>query len=58
MSYIGGYRGSPAANLLEAADGARTERTKLGAHFQSYSKKATAGAVLGASVAYPLQGAG
>jgi len=57
VAYIGGYQGSPAANLLDALGAAEEVRKELGVHFVAHPNEASAAAIFGASINFPLRGA-
>lgn len=57
VSYVGGYQGSPISHLMDVLADANDILEDLGVNFQSSANEATAGAMLSASVMYPLRGA-
>jgi indolepyruvate ferredoxin oxidoreductase alpha subunit len=57
VSYVGGYQGSPISHLMDVLADARGIMEELGIHFESSASEAAAGAMLAASVNYPLRGA-
>ena len=57
VSYVGGYQGSPVSHLMDVLADADEVLTELGVHFENSASEATAAAMLGASVHYPLRGA-
>ncbi len=57
ISYVGGYQGSPISHLMDVLGDAREIMADLGIHFESSASEAAAGAMLAASVNYPLRGA-
>lgn len=57
VSYVGGYQGSPVSHLMDVLADADEVLNELGVHFESSTSEATAAAMLGASVHYPLRGA-
>ena len=57
VSYVGGYQGSPISHLMDVLSDAREIMAELGIHFESSASEAAAGAMLAASVNYPLRGA-
>jgi indolepyruvate ferredoxin oxidoreductase alpha subunit len=57
VAYVGGYQGSPVSHLLDVLADAREILDDLGVHFESSASEATAAAMFGASVHYPLRGA-
>ena len=57
VSYVGGYQGSPISHLLDVMVQAREYLDELGVHVEACSNEASAAAMLGASIHYPLRGA-
>jgi len=57
VSYVGGCQGSPVSHLMDVLADASEVLDELGVHFESSASEATAAAMLGASVHYPLRGA-
>ena len=57
VAYVGGYQGSPVSHLMDVLADASETLDELGVHFDSSASEATAAAMLGASVHYPLRGA-
>ena len=57
IAYVGGYQGSPAANLLDTMGAASAVRDELGVRFISHPNEASAAAMLGASINFRLRGA-
>jgi indolepyruvate ferredoxin oxidoreductase alpha subunit len=57
VAYIGGYQGAPVSHLLDVMVQARPYLDTLGVHVQACSNEASAAAMLGASIHYPLRGA-
>jgi indolepyruvate ferredoxin oxidoreductase, alpha subunit len=57
VSYIGGYQGSPVSNLLDVMVQAQDELNELGIHVEPCTNEASAAAMLGASIMYPVRGA-
>jgi len=57
VAYVGGYQGSPVSHLMDVLADASDIMEELGVHFESSASEATAAAMLGASVHYPLRGA-
>ncbi len=57
MAYIGGYQGAPVSHLLDVLVQARPYLDTLGVHVEACSNEASAAAMLGASLHYPLRGA-
>jgi len=57
VSYVGGYQGAPISHLLDVMVQARPYLDELGVHVQACSNEASAAAMLGASIHYPVRGA-
>ena len=57
VSYVGGYQGAPVSHLLDVMVDAEDLLTELGVHVETCSNEASAAAMLGASINYPLRGA-
>jgi indolepyruvate ferredoxin oxidoreductase alpha subunit len=57
VSYVGGYQGSPVSHLLDVMVQAREEMDALGVHVEACTNEASAAAMLGASIMYPVRGA-
>lgn len=57
VAYIGGYQGAPVSHLLDVMVQARPYVETLGVHVEACSNEASAAAMLGASIHYPLRGA-
>jgi len=57
VAYVGGYQGSPVSHLMDVLADADEVLGELGVHFENSASEATAAAMLGASVHYPLRGA-
>ena len=57
VAYVGGYQGSPISHLMDVFSDADPLLRELGVHFESNASEAAAGAMLAASVNYPLRGA-
>ena len=57
VAYVGGYQGSPISHLMDVFADADPLLRELGVHFESNANEAAAGAMLAASVNYPLRGA-
>jgi indolepyruvate ferredoxin oxidoreductase alpha subunit len=57
VAYIGGYQGAPVSHLLDVMVQARDYVSTLGVHVEACSNEASAAAMLGASIHYPLRGA-
>ena len=57
VAYVGGYQGAPVSHLLDVMVQARPWLATLGVHVEACSNEASAAAMLGASLHYPLRGA-
>ncbi len=57
IAYVGGYQGAPISHLLDVLADAQDVMRELGVHFEHSANEAAAGAMLAASVNYPLRGA-
>jgi indolepyruvate ferredoxin oxidoreductase, alpha subunit len=57
VSYVGGYQGAPVSHLLDVLVDAEETLSELGVHLETCSNEASAAAMLGASINYPLRGA-
>ena len=57
VSYVGGYQGAPVSHLLDVMVQARPYLDELGVHVEACSNEASAAAMLGASIHYPMRGA-
>src|SRR6185312_665441 len=57
VSYVGGYQGAPVSHLLDVMVDAEDFLTDLGVHVETCTNEASAAAMLGASINYPLRGA-
>jgi indolepyruvate ferredoxin oxidoreductase alpha subunit len=57
VAYVGGYQGAPVSHLLDVLVQARPYMETLGVHVEACSNEASAAAMLGASIHYPLRGA-
>lgn len=57
VSYVGGYQGAPVSHLLDVMVQARDYLDTLGVHVEACANEASAAAILGASLHYPLRGA-
>src|SRR5689334_13866513 len=57
VSYVGGYQGAPVSHLLDVLVDAEDIMSELGVHLETCSNEASAAAMLGASINYPLRGA-
>src|SRR5712672_1306542 len=57
VSYVGGYQGAPVSHLLDVLVEAEDMMADLGIHLETCTNEASAAAMLGASINYPLRGA-
>src|SRR5215813_9285432 len=57
VAYVGGYQGAPVSHLLDVLVDAEDMMADLGVHLETCSNEASAAAMLGASINYPLRGA-
>ncbi len=57
VTYVGGYQGAPVSHLLDVMVQARDYMDELGVHVEACSNEASAAAMLGASIMYPVRGA-
>ena len=57
VAYVGGYQGAPVSHLLDVLVQAKDYLAELGVHVEACSNEASAAAMLGASIHYPLRGA-
>lgn len=57
VSYVGGYQGAPIGHLLDVLSDASEILDEYGVHFEANISEASAAAMLGASINYPLRGA-
>jgi indolepyruvate ferredoxin oxidoreductase alpha subunit len=57
VSYVGGYQGAPVSHLLDVMIQAEPYMKELGVHVEACANEASAAAMLGASIHYPLRGA-
>lgn len=57
VSYVGGYQGAPVSHLIDVMVQAAPEMSELGVHVEPCTSEASAAAMLGASISYPVRGA-
>lgn len=57
VAYVGGYQGAPVSHLIDVMVQAKDYMDTLGVHVEACSNEASAAAMLGASIHYPLRGA-
>src|SRR5258708_21360030 len=59
VSYVGGYPGAPVSHLLDVlADANESLLKPMGVYLDASANEAAAAALLGASINYPMRGAG
>jgi indolepyruvate ferredoxin oxidoreductase, alpha subunit len=57
VAYVGGYQGAPVSHLMDVLVQSRDYLTQLGVHVEACANEASAAAMLGASINYPVRGA-
>jgi len=57
VAYVGGYQGAPVSHLLDVLVQSKDYLAELGVHVEACSNEASAAAMLGASIHYPMRGA-
>jgi indolepyruvate ferredoxin oxidoreductase alpha subunit len=57
VAYVGGYQGAPVSHLLDVLVQSKDYLKELGVHVEPCANEASAAAMLGASIHYPLRGA-
>ena len=57
VAYVGGYQGAPVSHLLDVMVQAEPYLRELGVHVEACANEASAAAMLGASLHYPVRGA-
>jgi len=57
VAYVGGYQGAPISHLMDVLADAEPVLADYDVHFEQSASEAAAGAMLAASVNYPLRGA-
>ena len=57
VAYVGGYQGAPVSHLLDVLVQSKDMLAELGVHVEACANEASAAAMLGASIHYPLRGA-
>ncbi|MGD9767534.1 MAG: thiamine pyrophosphate-dependent enzyme [Pseudolabrys sp.] len=57
VGYVGGYQGAPISHLMDVLSDAQGILSDLNVHFETSASEAAAGAMLSASVNYPIRGA-
>src|SRR5437588_12278010 len=57
VAYVGGYQGAPVSHLIDVLVDAQDIMSELGVHLETCTNEASAAAMLGASISYPMRGA-
>src|SRR5580765_5714417 len=57
VAYVGGYQGAPVSHLMDVLVQSKDYLAELGVHVEPCANEASAAAMLGASIHYPLRGA-
>ena len=57
VTYVGGYQGAPVSHLIDVLVDAEDMMSEMGVHVETCTNEASAAAMLGASVNYPVRGA-
>ncbi len=57
VTYVGGYQGAPVSHLIDVMVQAKNDMAELGVHVEPCTNEASAAAMLGASIMYPVRGA-
>ncbi len=57
VTYVGGYQGAPVSHLIDVMVQAKSDMAELGVHVEPCTNEASAAAMLGASIMYPVRGA-
>ncbi len=57
VAYVGGYQGAPVSHLMDVLVQSKDYLADLGVHVEACANEASAAAMLGASIHYPLRGA-
>src|SRR6187399_3406137 len=57
VAYVGGYQGAPVSHLIDVLVDAEDIMSELGVHLETCTNEASAAAMLGASISYPMRGA-
>jgi indolepyruvate ferredoxin oxidoreductase alpha subunit len=57
VAYVGGYQGAPVSHLMDVLVQSRDYLAELGVHVEACANEASAAAMLGASINYPVRGA-
>jgi indolepyruvate ferredoxin oxidoreductase, alpha subunit len=57
VAYVGGYQGAPVSHLIDVLVDAEDIMAELGVHLETCTNEASAAAMLGASISYPMRGA-
>jgi len=56
VSYVGGYQGAPVSHLVDVLVESQDLLDELGVHLETCTNEASAAAMLGASINYPMRG--
>ncbi|HJQ59813.1 MAG TPA: indolepyruvate ferredoxin oxidoreductase, partial [Vineibacter sp.] len=56
VAYVGGYQGAPMSHLVDVLVEAQDLLDELGVHLETCTNEASAAALLGASINYPMRG--
>ena len=56
-AYVGGYQGAPVSHLVDVLVESQDLLDELGVHLETCTNEASAAALLGASINYPMRGA-
>src|SRR3954451_747028 len=56
VSYVGGYQGAPVSHLVDVLVEGQDLLDELGVHLETCTNEASAAALLGASINYPMRG--
>ncbi|HTR83934.1 MAG TPA: indolepyruvate ferredoxin oxidoreductase subunit alpha [Reyranella sp.] len=56
VAYVGGYQGAPVSHLVDVLVESQDLLDELGVHLETCTNEASAAALLGASINYPLRG--
>jgi indolepyruvate ferredoxin oxidoreductase alpha subunit len=57
VAYVGGYQGAPVSHLMDVLVQSKDYLAELGVHVEACANEASAAAMLGASINYPVRGA-
>ncbi|HSS86737.1 MAG TPA: hypothetical protein VLL30_23555, partial [Reyranella sp.] len=56
VAYVGGYQGAPVSHLVDVLVESQDLLDELGVHLETCTNEASAAALLGASINYPIRG--